>query len=157
MMVEVSEDRACNSDVGRQRRLDGQFRIARPQVSEQLIDGELVIINFATGRYHGVQGCGVQIWEWLDRGLSVERICAAFVPDATSDIQAFIHSLLEQELITCWEGTPEEDAVSVGPESDFAPPILETLDDMQDYLALDPVHDVDDRGWPHQRPAASTE
>ena len=30
----------------------------------------------------------------------------------------------------------------------FTTPTLEIFSDMQDILLLDPVHDVDERGWP---------
>jgi len=30
----------------------------------------------------------------------------------------------------------------------YAPPVLETFSDMQDLLLLDPIHEVDDAGWP---------
>jgi hypothetical protein len=31
----------------------------------------------------------------------------------------------------------------------FEPPILEKYVDMQDLLLLDPIHEVDERGWPN--------
>jgi hypothetical protein len=51
----------------------------------------------------------------------------------------------------------EEDAASPDstnrqplPEpSGFEPPVLEKFTDMQDLILLDPVHEVDERGWPH--------
>jgi hypothetical protein len=30
----------------------------------------------------------------------------------------------------------------------FQAPELETRDDLKDHLALDPIHDVDEDGWP---------
>ncbi len=33
-------------------------------------------------------------------------------------------------------------------------PRLETYSDMQDLILLDPVHEVDERGWPHAQAAA---
>jgi hypothetical protein len=35
----------------------------------------------------------------------------------------------------------------------FQPPLFEKFTDMEAMLLLDPVHDVDDEGWPHM-PAA---
>ena len=34
----------------------------------------------------------------------------------------------------------------------FAARDLVSFDDMQSLLLLDPVHDVEDRGWPHAAP-----
>jgi hypothetical protein len=36
----------------------------------------------------------------------------------------------------------------------FQPPTLESYNDMQDLLLLDPIHDVDDMGWPQKAPDA---
>ena len=37
----------------------------------------------------------------------------------------------------------------------FEPPTFETYTDMQYFLLLDPIHDVEAAGWPHERRAAS--
>jgi hypothetical protein len=31
------------------------------------------------------------------------------------------------------------------------PPVLERYTDMQELLFLDPIHDVDESGWPHRK------
>jgi hypothetical protein len=35
-----------------------------------------------------------------------------------------------------------------------AAPVLEKYTDMQELLLLDPIHDVEEAGWPKARPAA---
>ena len=35
----------------------------------------------------------------------------------------------------------------------FEAPVLEKYTDMQTLLLVDPVHEVDDRGWPHEAPS----
>ncbi len=37
----------------------------------------------------------------------------------------------------------------------FAPPRLQRYTDMQDLLLLDPIHDVDEVGWPVASPAGA--
>jgi hypothetical protein len=37
----------------------------------------------------------------------------------------------------------------VGERVPFVPPGFATFTDMQDIILLDPVHEVDTRGWPH--------
>lgn len=34
----------------------------------------------------------------------------------------------------------------------YRPPVLEVFADMQDLLLLDPIHDIDEVGWPVARP-----
>ena len=43
---------------------------------------------------------------------------------------------------------------TIGP---FVPPTLEKYTDMQDLVLLDPVHEVDERGWPHAQAAAQSD
>jgi hypothetical protein len=51
------------------------------------------------------------------------------------------------------EGIKEFNAqVQPGPEKPrFEPPILRTFEDMQDLLLLDPIHEVDEMGWPNAK------
>ena len=35
---------------------------------------------------------------------------------------------------------------------DFVPPMLARFNNMSDLLLLDPIHDVDEQGWPRERP-----
>jgi hypothetical protein len=37
----------------------------------------------------------------------------------------------------------------------FTDPVIEIYTDLQDLLLLDPIHDVDDRGWPVFNPQAA--
>jgi hypothetical protein len=41
---------------------------------------------------------------------------------------------------------------TAGEPAAFEPPLLEKFTDMEDLLLLDPVHEVDGRGWPHPAP-----
>ena len=35
-------------------------------------------------------------------------------------------------------------------KTQFEFPIIEKFTDMQELLLLDPIHEVDEKGWPHQ-------
>ena len=43
-------------------------------------------------------------------------------------------------------------AVEVKFDQQYAAPKLATYSDLQDLLLLDPIHDVDETGWPAARP-----
>jgi len=51
-------------------------------------------------------------------------------------------------------GVPPDDEVAA-PASDgpFVAPVLERYEDMQDFLLVDPIHEVDDSGWPNKKTA----
>lgn len=62
----------------------------------------------------------------------------------------FLGDLAAENLISAAEGS----APLLAPSDDdgaaeFPAPRLERYTDMQDLLLLDPIHDVDERGWPN--------
>lgn len=72
-----------------------------------------------------------------------------FGAQAGQDLQDFVATLIEHELLREADATPV-DFVPVTVAAYFAPK-LDIYTDMQELLLLDPVHDVDETGWPAQR------
>jgi hypothetical protein len=137
-----------------------RFSVNSGQVISEIIDGEAVMINLTTGNYYSLNPAGAAIWDALEAGASdeeiVHRLAARY--DASQDeLAAAVTHLLEElrreELVVPAEqnGAPPAPA-SPEPGSSraaFEPPRLEKHSDMQDLILLDPVHEVDERGWPH--------
>lgn len=136
-----------------------RYEISRPQVADECIGDELVIINFVSGKYYGVRGSGVRIWRLLEAGCAIDEIIASFrrAPegsDVTRQTIAFIRALEDESLIVASAATRLSVSLEeVGAIDTFEPPQIESRDDLQDYLLLDPIHDVDDQGWP--KPSAA--
>jgi len=159
VLASGGDDAARASESVRERRYD----IARPQVLDELIDDELVVINFDTGKYHGIRGGGVDIWRLLEAGHSVlettewlARHYTGVDAGATRAIEAFVWELEDQRLIVCRAESAHLPQLSehvdvLEQRRAFVVPELDSRDDLQDYLALDPIHDVDERGWPNAR------
>jgi hypothetical protein len=40
--------------------------------------------------------------------------------------------------------------ISTGEKLKFVSPVLEKFSDLQELLLLDPIHEVDEEGWPHK-------
>ena len=60
--------------------------------------------------------------------------------------------MLEEGLISpdpAASGEPREDLPAGGP---WTPPSIAVFSDMQDLFELDPIHDVDEAGWPSRAP-----
>ncbi len=148
-----------------------RFRIKKPRVIHQTLDGEVVIINLETGNYYSLRGTGAEIWSAIERHADLEGILAALgrknadAGDGPAGMVArFVEELQREGLIeTSGQVAPESpesltpapDAPSGHLEAAFEPPVLEKFDDMQDLILLDPVHEIDEeRGWPHPRPDA---
>lgn len=142
-----------------------KYKVNSPSVVYETIDGETILMNLANGFYFSFDGVGAVIWELLMGHASPQEIAellqhsAADVPANIQDnIDAFIAQLIDNKLII-----PDTDPGSVhilteqsnallgqaGPMN--IPPKLFKYADMKDVLLLDPIHEVDKRGWPEPR------
>ena len=124
------------------------------QVINEVIDGEAVIINLGTGDYFSLRGSGAAIWSAIEQRAPADDIAAALalagMHDAGRHVTALIEQLLAEGLLVPVDDVPAETVVVELPVPlDLAPPSLEKFTDMQDLILLDPVHEVDERGWPH--------
>ncbi len=139
------------------------FQIA-PQVLREVIDSEVVIINMISGSYYSLTEVGTFVWEMIEKGFSQEAIINTLLLqyDAQLDtieaaLTALIESLVTENLITSvviiddMESSKLElnTALNIEIKKPFIPPILGKYDDMQELLLVDPIHDVDESGWPN--------
>ena len=136
-----------------------RFQVNSPQVVHETIDGEVVIIHLDTGSYYSLDGVGAVIWNWLDRGASLGETTQwlgqqypASQPDAEGTVARLVAELQAEALLKPLSGQAAHDAgqSSAGatlPPS-FQTPVLHKHTDMQDLLLLDPIHEVDETGWP---------
>lgn len=141
-----------------------RFRINAPKVIYETIDGEAVIINLDTGCYYSLDKVGADIWGFIEKGVSVEEIKEDLVhrydgspTDIESAITRLIANLESENLILPISAkasgieNPSELPLDIGPvieKIQFEAPTLQKYTDMQDLLLLDPIHEVDETGWP---------
>lgn len=139
------------------------FGVNSRQVMSETIDGETIIIHLGTGSYYSLQKAGVDVWDALARGADEAQVLDELAqrykaPNAQleASIADLIRELQAENLLveSAEESTyrPREDHPAE-PQA-FEEPHLEKHTDMQDIILLDPVHEVDDRGWPHASEAA---
>jgi Coenzyme PQQ synthesis protein D (PqqD) len=147
-----------------------RFRLNNPEVVAEAIegadiaDGEAIILNLATGTYYSVRGDGILIWNAVVAGASCEEISAAVVEQtgaerdaARSAIGSFLQSLAAEGLIVEQAGDLEERPALLdlaGGGDGLLEPRFEVYTDMRDLILLDPVHQVDERGWPNVHAAS---
>ena len=148
-----------------------RYRVNAPYVVHQSIDGETVVINLARGFYYSLEGSGAEVWSGITQGMGeagLLDLVRETYEGETDLLEVAVRGLLEElraeELIV-----PNETDISPGPRSGaeasqaparrpFAPPLLRKYSDLHDLLLLDPVHQVDEAGWPErasERPPAA--
>ena len=142
--------------------MDNQrFRVNTPTVTHETIDGEAVIINLDSGNYYSLVDAGSLIWALIERGASaseVQNLVQQTYQGDVTDIDQGVHELLaelqQEDLIVPVDSSPATDLTDVMPSTNghekplFNAPSLNKFSDMQELLLLDPIHDVDDAGWP---------
>lgn len=143
-----------------------QFRIQvnSPSVVSEVIEGEAVIMNLTTGRYFSCQGVGGEMWGLIEQGVTRDQILshvqARYSVESDTLGQAvteFLSALREHELIKeepghLSETVDESPSAEMGEKATFQMPALNVYSDMEDLLLLDPIHDVDETGWPQPKP-----
>jgi hypothetical protein len=146
-----------------------RYRANEPRVIHQTIEGETVIIHLERGLYYSLDETGAQIWQGLAAGQSATEISdwlAARFPSQGAEVGDAVLSLVDrlraEELIVAADGpdrvgagldghgVPDADPMETAAGAMFRPPRLERFDDLQDLLLLDPIHAVDESGWPER-------
>ena len=88
----------------------------------------------------------------------VARLHTAVPEDAAGQIRRFIDQLVAAGLVVEEDGGQASPSVAETPALATTPwstPVLESHDDLQDLLLLDPVHEVTEAGWPHAAPSGA--
>jgi hypothetical protein len=136
----------------------GAFRVA-PWVTHQRIDDEVIAIDLETGAYYSLEGVGAHVWSLLDESSpaddAVNDVMTHFEVDADrarSDVEALFGRLAEERLIEAAAKAPARATGSApGERRPYETPKLEKFSDLEELLLLDPIHEVDEAGWPIQR------
>ncbi len=138
----------------------GAFRINEPQIIAEEIEGEAIILNFESGTYYSLNDSAMEIWRSLQAGYPCSAILVHLQKSyqdhgekVTTDFETFLQQLREEELIvptapSATSATPPL-VTEVMP---YASPVLNKFTDLQNLLLLDPIHEVDEMGWPHPAP-----
>ena len=139
---------------------DSTFEVNEPTVISETIDGETIIINLASGTYYSLKHTGAAIWAAIQQSASLGAIAAMVRSsydvdghDIEHEISTLVQRLVEEDLVrpTLGDVSPPA-ACAPSPEERLAPflaPVLDKFTDMEAMLLLDPVHDVDEKGWPN--------
>lgn len=139
-----------------------RFRINAPDVINQTIDDEAIVLHLGTGRYYSARGTGAHAWELLSQAVPVADVVARFASaydaseaEISASLDTFIAYLTGESLIVPAEGAADPNGAQAahapeGGKVAFEAPAMESFSDLEDLLLLDPVHEVDaQQGWPH--------
>jgi len=135
-----------------------RYAVRAPAVVHEVIDGEAVIINLETGAYFSADGASAVAWQAIAGGASPADLATVIADRYESDattiaaaVAGFVDTLLRAGLIRAAEpgdaNSPAELPVPAARLA-FAGLALRGFTDLQELLLLDPIHEVDETGWP---------
>jgi hypothetical protein len=129
-----------------------------PWVKHDRLEDEVMVVDLQSGAYFAFVGAAADAWSLLAAGVEPDAAGPAVaerygVPPGTAagDVATFAAQLVAEGLL---EDTPA-DAVAppalASPGQQYTAPTIERFDDLADLLLLDPIHEVEQPGWPARR------
>jgi len=144
-----------------------RYKINVPHIVHEIFeDKEAAIINLKSGNYYSLDPVGAVVWAQIGAGATlgeiVEQMLARYEGDSADvrqSVERFIDALMTEELVAlASDDKAEVNGAPVrapdhenGSKLPFTPPMLERYNDMQELLLLDPIHEVDEAGWPNRK------
>lgn len=144
-----------------------RYRIRGAPIIHDTIDNETIAINQQTGAYYSLEGPAALAWLTLAEGATPSEVShrlASRYEAAGQPLEAavadFLAELLAEALIMEDLAEPADAAGRAGPPNNGAadpPPAdrpifsglrLQRYTDLEVMLLADPIHEVDDSGWP---------
>ena len=145
--------------------LSNYYQINLSSVVYEMFDTEVVIINLDNGNYFSFEGVGPEIWKLINKYFTVGEIIDWIrvrydlnsVDDIVQVVTQCIAELKKENLII--DGDPEKenniqqtvDQEDTPDPNIFNPPLLTKYTDMNDFLLVDPIHEIDYEKFPDSK------
>lgn len=144
---------------------NNHFKINKVNVVYEMFDDEVIIINLDSGNYYSFGRSGTDIWRLIASGLTfgeiVKWIMNSYEESSPGLIERVLNESIEElereGLILIYEPRNNQTEKKLDNPAKiesrktkvaFEMPILEKHDDMQDFLLVDPIHEIDYTEWP---------
>lgn len=133
------------------------YKIPSSKVVYEVLNTEVIAIDFNTGSYFALLHVAKQIWLLIAEGLPVNQIVQLIAShyrrnpgEIQLDVELFIEDLLKNGLIEADEPKLVKN-IEVSPgDWAYQPPKVMTYLDVQELLLIDPIHEVAEVGWPNK-------
>jgi len=136
---------------------DELFIVDADNVSWEQVGGEVIAIQLSTGRYYNMVDTATAIWLFLSNGASIDslamRLRQLYKDESLvlSGLEDFVSECIKTSLLV------PTDKEKLGREELFldlkcdawSAPKLNEYVDLQDLILVDPIHDVQESGWPN--------
>ncbi|HUF10498.1 MAG TPA: PqqD family protein [Rhodothermales bacterium] len=140
--------------------MNERYQVRTPAVVHEVFEDEVVIVNLDSGDYYSLSDAGVAFWNCLLAGCSIVETLDVLMSSYAGEegaiesaVGALIAELVRADLIVPGSSgqtssPPAGKPTEAGDRPPFVAPILSRYSDMRDLLLIDPIHEVDETGWP---------
>ncbi len=140
-----------------------EFRLRQSDLSIERLDGEIIAIDFLSGKYGSFIGpsadllwlvqLGVPRQKWV-KLLEDSFVSLPATEELEREVESFLQSMTELGII---EPAGQLDGIVESLPADYVrgiwtTPVYAIEDDLVDLLIIDPIHDTSDDGWPQAAP-----
>jgi hypothetical protein len=138
--------------------LKSRYRLASQDIVCEEFDGEMVILNLASGHYFGLNKSASVLLNCLLQGIPPEGLSSVEgTKISTEELFDFFRDLVTHELVAADDSrtpAPLDATIREAVKRLVEKPSLEIHDDLADLIIADPIHDTDEAfGWPAQKAA----
>lgn len=137
---------------------DTSYRVSTERFAHETVDGEVIVIDMDEGNYFSMRGSAARIWQLVEQGYTAASIVSALEgsrgdvarQEIVTGVDALLGRLTEEGILQPAPALASAAAPMQLPTESFTTPVLEKYTEMQDLLTLDPIHEVDETGWPNR-------
>lgn len=134
------------------------YQLNEPKVTGERLDGEYILLHFETGCYFSVVGTAADVCQLLFAGTAIPEIIETLAShyeldrnDVQRDVDKFVGQLVDEGLIVAVDKAADSIPTPPHFSGKFTALAFEKFDDMSEQLLLDPIHEIDDGGWPQAK------
>ncbi|MDC1162015.1 PqqD family protein [Tenacibaculum sp.] len=133
-----------------------RYTINDPMVITDDMDGEIIILNTESGKYFSTEKTGAIIWEMLSNNYTIDEtteiISSHFsIPCEIikKDLNSLLAQFIDEGLLKVSKDTKSNSDIDLSNLNEYATPQITAYSDMEKLLLMDPVHEVENMGWPN--------
>lgn len=137
--------------------MEQSYEISSTAIIHEILDKEAIIANLDNGIYYSLRGTAVPVWQLLLSKHNLPEIIPLFAAHYSlpaeqlkPHLTGFLSQLLQENLLKETQSSAEPCSESLVWPENFTPPVLEKFEEMSQLLMLDPIHEVDEQGWPNR-------
>ena len=133
---------------------DSRYKINYPNVVAESFGNECVIVNLEKGTYFSLEALSTELWNAIVAATPMSVISAALLEkfpnssdEISQDLRQFLNTLIEHDLLKVLTETLPVNSLDFQVQA-YSKPTITVHSDLEDILLLDPVHDINEEGWP---------